>query len=83
MGPGGRGLAPVRGRAGTVGRDTPPVGAHRQATPKREGVPIELADLIIRVLDMCHHLGIDLPGAIAAKLAYNRGRGHLHDGKKL
>lgn len=47
------------------------------------GVPIELADVIIRVLDMCGALGIDIEQAVQVKHAYNSTRSHRHGGKKL
>ena len=45
---------------------------------KPEGFPIELADLIIRVLDMAEGLGIDLEKAIRIKIAYNKTRERKH-----
>ena len=50
---------------------------------KPEGIPIELADVVIRVMDMCEHYGIDLWAAIERKNAYNRTRPHKHGGKVL
>lgn len=50
---------------------------------KPEGVPSELADIIIRVLDTCHRYGVDITGEIEAKLAYNATRGYRHGGKVL
>jgi len=49
---------------------------------KPEGVPSELADTVIRILDFCGAEGIDLAGIIAEKLAYNATRERLH-GKKF
>jgi NTP pyrophosphatase (non-canonical NTP hydrolase) len=48
---------------------------------KPEGVPSELADVLIRLLDTAHRYGIDLEEAVAEKLAYNGTRGHRHGGK--
>lgn len=46
---------------------------------KPEGFASELADVIIRVLDMGGALGIDLEQTIITKLEYNdKSRGHLH-----
>ena len=42
----------------------------------------EAADIIIRVLDMCGKLGIDIGRAILAKMRYNEGRPMMHGGKK-
>lgn len=50
--------------------------------PKPEGVPSELADVVIRVLDFCYTEGIDLETIIEEKLAYNATRARLH-GKKF
>lgn len=41
----------------------------------------ELADVLIRVLDCSHGLGIDMDAAVRAKLQTNRHRGHRHGGK--
>lgn len=49
---------------------------------KPEGVPIELADVIIRILDTCAENGIDIESAITAKMAYNEGRSYRHGGKR-
>jgi hypothetical protein len=54
---------------------------HGQAKP--EGVPIEAADLAIRLFDFCFRHKIDLNAAIAIKHEFNSGRPYLHGGKKL
>ena len=51
--------------------------------PKPEGVPVELADTIIRILQYCDVKGIDIGYAIEAKMQYNLGREYRHGGKKL
>ena len=59
---------------------------HEQAadrTFKPEGVPAELADVVIRVCEAAAHYGIDLEEAINVKLAYNRTRSYRHGGKRL
>jgi len=38
------------------------------------GFPIEIADAIIRLLDICGAFGIDIERVIDEKLAYNRSR---------
>lgn len=50
---------------------------------KPEGIPIELADIIIRVLDIAGHYGIDIERAMMLKAKYNESREHRHGGKKL
>lgn len=50
---------------------------------KPEGVPSEMADVVIRVLDFCGANGIDLEGMITEKLAYNASRPHRHGGKRF
>jgi NTP pyrophosphatase (non-canonical NTP hydrolase) len=45
---------------------------------KPEGVPSEMADIIIRVLDACAAWGIDIDTAIREKIEYNATRDHLH-----
>lgn len=52
-------------------------------TPKPLGVPSELADVVIRVLDFARTWGIDLDKAVAEKLAYNATRGLHHGGKAI
>ncbi len=50
---------------------------------KPVGLPSELADVVIRVLDMSGALGIDLESVIAEKMAYNERRPYRHGGKRL
>lgn len=50
---------------------------------KPEGVPVELADCVIRILDFCGHHGIDLEQAIELKMKFNATRPHRHGGKAL
>lgn len=49
--------------------------------PKPEGVPIEIADLLIRVLDWAGHYNIDLDAVMEQKMAYNWTRPYRHGGK--
>ncbi len=51
------------------------------AARKPCGFPTEMADTVIRVLDLCEHLGIDLEAVIEEKMAYNRTRPFRHGGK--
>jgi NTP pyrophosphatase (non-canonical NTP hydrolase) len=50
---------------------------------KPVGLPSELANVIIRVLDMCGAMGIDIEQAVNVKHAYNETRSHRHGGKAL
>jgi NTP pyrophosphatase (non-canonical NTP hydrolase) len=49
---------------------------------KPEGIPIELADCIIRILDTCEAYSIDIEKALSIKMKYNEGRPYRHGGKK-
>lgn|SRR3990167_1285955 len=51
--------------------------------PKPEGFVVELADVCIRIFDLCGALGLDLEGAIKAKMAYNETRPYRHGGKAI
>jgi NTP pyrophosphatase (non-canonical NTP hydrolase) len=51
--------------------------------PKPEGVPSELADVVIRAMDLADAYGIDLGAAIIEKLNHNATRGPKHGGKAL
>ena len=48
---------------------------------KPEGIPIELADTIIRIFDMCGYYGIDIERAIGTKVQHNINRAYRHGGK--
>ena len=50
---------------------------------KPEGIPTELADVIIRVLDYCGYAGIDIDAAISQKHEYNKSRPYRNGGKKV
>ena len=49
---------------------------------KPEGIPIELADAIIRIADFCGLHSIDLEEAIKIKQSYNKTRSYRH-GQKI
>ena len=49
---------------------------------KPEGIPIELADVIIRICDVCGKYKIDLEKAIQLKMEYNKTRPYKH-GKRI
>lgn len=48
---------------------------------KPEGIPSELADAIIRILDMCGYYGIDIQSIIEEKHEFNKTRPYKHGGK--
>lgn len=50
-----------------------------QVNGKPEGVPIELADCIIRILDYCGYYEIDIESAIKTKMYYNETRKYKHE----
>ena len=45
---------------------------------KPEGVPTELADVVIRCFDMTDYYGIDLEASIIEKMNFNKTRPHKH-----
>lgn len=49
----------------------------------RENVAEELADALIRILDLAGGLGIDIDDEVQVKLTVNRARGHKHGGKVI
>jgi NTP pyrophosphatase (non-canonical NTP hydrolase) len=50
---------------------------------KPEGIPIELADAVIRIGDFCGAYGIDLENAVVLKTRFNETRSYRHGNKKL
>lgn len=52
------------------------------AEGKPEGVPVEIADAIVRILDMCAGFGIPIVEALQIKKEYNKTRPYRHGGKK-
>ncbi len=51
--------------------------------PKPEGVGSELADVLIRLIDMADVFGIDLAQEYHRKIAYNKTRTFQHGGRTL
>lgn len=52
--------------------------------PRRTMFEVELADCVIRILDICGGLGLDLEGAYREKMAYNAVRSdHKHENRLL
>lgn len=50
---------------------------------KPDGIPSELADVIIRIFDMCHHYGIDIESMLIEKHEFNKSRPYKHGGKVI
>lgn len=50
---------------------------------KPDGIPAELADVVIRIFNACHFWGVDLEKAVREKLDYNDSRPVRHGGKKF
>lgn len=49
---------------------------------KPEGFAAELADVVIRIADLCGYLEIDLADVIATKMKHNETRPYRHGGKR-
>lgn len=49
--------------------------------PKYSALGVELADTVIRILDLAGDLSLPVGEIVAAKLAYNRSRARAHGGK--
>lgn len=45
---------------------------------KPEGVAVELADALIRILDTMHSLGVDIDAIVQEKMSYNASRSFKH-----
>lgn len=55
---------------------------HLDPTGKPLGFSTELADVVIRILDLAQHLGIDMDAEIQRKHAFNLTRPFRHGNKK-
>ena len=60
----------------------PPETYYREDS-KPEGIPSELADVVIRILDYCEVAGIDIEQAIIIKNEFNKTRPYKHGGKVI
>lgn len=47
------------------------------------GIPVELADVLIRIFDFCGQNGINIQSALEKKMKYNKTRPYRHGGKAL
>ena len=50
---------------------------------KPEGIAVEMADCLIRILDWFGKEGLDVDRIIREKMEYNKSRPYRHGGKKL
>lgn len=48
---------------------------------KPEGFTVELADVLIRIADLCGEFNLDLEQALTEKMAYNKTRSYRHGNK--
>lgn len=61
----------------------------RNGNPTSEHIPEyttaeeEAADVLIRLMDLCHLKGWKLGGAVESKMRYNQTRPHKHGGKRF
>ena len=55
---------------------------YNDGNSKPEGIPIEIADVLIRIGDLCGRYNIDLESAVELKLEYNKTRPYRHGNKK-
>lgn len=62
---------------------TPDVVRSMGGNIKPTGVPSELADIIIRVLDISGAWGVDIAEALRVKMEFNKTRKRKHGGKRL
>jgi len=64
------------------------MGADRAGNRPSKKIPAfssceeEMADVIIRIMELSHEEGWDIPGAIMDKMHYNNTRPVMHGGKK-
>ena len=56
---------------------------HFREDGKPEGVPSELADVVIRVAHIAQRMGFSLHDAVEKKMAYNATRPFKHGGKRI
>lgn len=55
----------------------------KEGNPKPEGIPVEIADCLIRLFDDIGYYSIPIHLAYEAKKEYNKSRPHRHGGKRL
>lgn len=65
------------------GRSPDEIYFNNSKPDKPEGIPIELADCVVRIFDFCGLYGIDLQHALRIKMDYNTSRPYRHGDKKV
>jgi NTP pyrophosphatase (non-canonical NTP hydrolase) len=50
---------------------------------KPEGIPVEMADAVIRIFDWCEANDVDLELVLRTKMNYNTTRAFRHGGKEI
>lgn len=56
---------------------------HFEGGIQYRGIPMELADVVIRCFDMAQRHEIDLESAVAEKIRFNKTRTTKHGGKRI
>jgi hypothetical protein len=56
---------------------------HADYMNKPEGIPVEFADLAIRLLHFFEYIQLNLGNCVVQKMDYNDLRSHRHGGKKI
>lgn len=51
--------------------------------PDVDGLDAELADTVIRIMDLAEAMGYNLAQTVLAKMQYNLGRPKMHGGKRI
>lgn len=51
--------------------------------PQFDGLSVELADAVIRILDLAGRFQLPVISAMLAKVEYNKGRSYKHGGKSI
>lgn len=62
-------------------RAAKPALYYPNGSDKPEGIGVELADAIIRILDYCAYANIDIEKLLKIKHEYNKSRPYKHGGK--
>jgi NTP pyrophosphatase (non-canonical NTP hydrolase) len=57
--------------------------ARDEHLPLKRSVEVELADCIIRIMDIAYKRGWDVAGALTQKAAYNKSRPYKHGGRQF